>query len=77
MKLYDESSNTNSIGSNNYFVSFNKENEIFKDLISNYMNEIKIYAKNIGIDIDNNSNINQSNIFDLIKFRKEEDDEFE
>ena len=77
MKLYDESSNTNSIGSNNYFVSFNKENEIFKDLITNYMQEIKIYAKNNGLDIDNNSNDNQSNIFDLINFRKEEEDEFE
>ena len=77
MKLYDESSNTNSIGSNNYFVSFNKENEIFKDLISNYINEIKIYAKNNGIDIDNNSNDNNSNIFDKINFRKEEEDEFE
>ena len=78
MKLYDESSNTNSIGSNNYFVSFNKENEIFPDLIPNYINEIKIYAKNNGIEIkDNNDDINNTNIFDLIKFRQEEEEEIE
>ena len=78
MKLYDESSNTNSIGSNNYFVSFNKENEIFQDLIPNYINEIKIYAKNNGIEIkDNNEDINNTNIFDLIKFKQDEEEEIE
>ena len=55
MKLYDESSNTNSIGSNNYFVSFNKENVLFQNLIENYINEIKIYAKNNGL-LDNKNN---------------------
>ena len=35
MKLYDESSNTNAIGSNNYFISFNKENELsYLDLLN-------------------------------------------
>ena len=64
MKLYDESSNTNSIGSNNYFVSFNKENEIFQNLIENYVNEIKIYAKNEGIVTQDkeNADINQTNM---------------
>ena len=75
MKLYDESSNTNAIGTNNYFVSFNKENEIFKDLIQNYFSEIKIYAKNNGVDIDNkNSDVN---ILDLINFKKEEEEDIE
>ena len=79
MKLYDESSNTNSIGSNNYFVSFNKENEIFQNLIENYVNEIKIYAKNEGFVTQDkeNADINQTNIFELIKFQPEEEDEME
>ena len=78
MKLYDESSNTNSIGSNNYFVSFNKENVLFQNLIENYINEIKIYAKNNGLlDNKNNDDINLTNIFELIKFQPEEEDEIE
>ena len=79
MKLYDESCNTNSIGSNNYFVSFNKENVLFQNLIENYINEIKIYAKNNGIITDNQNidDINLTNIFDLIKFQPEEEDEIE
>ena len=79
MKLYDESSNTNSIGSNNYFVSFNKENEIFQNLIENYINEIKIYAKDEGLITQDkeNADINQINVFELIKFQPEEEDEME
>ena len=114
MKLYDESSNTNSIGSNNYFVSFNKENEMFQNLIENYINEIKIYAKVNGLIKDDKNNdeknsgdknagekkieeakndetknedinnkekkdedINQKNVFDLINFQPEEEDEME
>ena len=53
MKLYDESSNTNAIGSNNYFISFNKENPIFNDLTNIYENELKEYTKLKEI---NNSN---------------------
>ena len=45
MKLYDESSNTNAIGSNNYFISFNKENPIFNDLTNIYENELKEFTK--------------------------------
>ena len=53
MKLYDESSNTNAIGSNNYFISFNKENPIFNDLTNIYENELKEYTK---LKESNNSN---------------------
>ena len=63
MKLYDESSNTNSIGSNNYFVSFNKENEMFQNLIENYINEIKKYAKENGLIKDDKNN-DEKNIGD-------------
>ena len=45
MKLYDESSNTNVIGANNYFISFNKENEIFKDILKIYEKELEEYIK--------------------------------
>ena len=45
MKLYDESSNSNIIGSNNYFISFNKENKIFNNLIDEYQNELNEYLK--------------------------------
>ena len=45
MKLYDESSNTNAIGSNNYFISFNKENPVFNDLTNIYENELKEFTK--------------------------------
>ena len=52
MKLYDESSNTNIIGSNNYFMSFNKENELFKDILQIYEKELGEY---ISINGRNNS----------------------
>ena len=73
MKLYDESSNTNSVGNNNYFLSFNRENEIFGDLLENYKNELIDYIKiknNVNID----ENLNKDNIFDLIRFEAEEED---
>ena len=53
MKLYDESSNTNVIGSNNYFISFNKENELFKDILQVYEKELEEYLKTKG---DNDEN---------------------
>ena len=53
MKLYDESSNTNAIGSNNYFISFNKENELFKDILQVYEKELEEYLKTKG---DNDEN---------------------
>ena len=34
MKLYDESSNTNINGANNYFMSFNKDNDLFKNILA-------------------------------------------
>ena len=79
MKLYDESSNTNIIGSNNYFISFNRENEIFNNLILNYRNELKNYLKfknNINFE-ENDNNINNDNIFDLVHFEGEEEDDLE
>ena len=44
MKLYDETSNSN-VGSNNYFISFNKENIIFNDLIKEYKVELDQFLK--------------------------------
>ena len=44
MKLYDETSNSNA-GSNNYFISFNKENIIFNDLIKDYQVELDQFLK--------------------------------
>jgi len=72
MKLYDESSNTNIIGTNNYFISFNRENEIFNDLIPNYISELKNYVKKNNMNLDEN-NINDENIFDLIQFEGEDE----
>ena len=78
MKLYDESSNTNFIGSNNYFISFNRENEIFNDLIPNYQNELKNYIKvKNNINLDENSNFNVENIFDYIQFEGEEEEDLD
>ena len=48
MKLYDESSNTNIIGSNNYFMSFNKDNELFQNILPKYENEVEEFMKNRG-----------------------------
>jgi hypothetical protein len=79
MKLYDESSNTNIIGSNNYFISFNRENEIFNNLYENYQNELKNYVKiknNINFD-ENDPNFNGDNIFDLVHFEGEEEDDLD
>ena len=45
MKLYDESSNSNIIGNNNYFISFNKENPIFNGLGKEYKKELDEYLK--------------------------------
>ena len=78
MKLYDESSNTNIIGSNNYFISFNRENEIFNDLIPNYQNELKNYIKDKNnINLDENSNFNGKNIFDFIQFEGEDEEDLD
>ena len=48
MKLYDESSNTNAIGANNYFMSFNKDNELFKNILPTYEKELSEYMKSRG-----------------------------
>ena len=52
MKLYDETSNTNAIGSNNYFMSFNKENELFKDILQIYEKDLDEYIKLKGDNDD-------------------------
>ena len=52
MKLYDETSNTNAIGSNNYFISFNKENELFKDILQVYEKDLDEYIKSKGDNED-------------------------
>ena len=57
MKLYDETSNSNTIGSNNYFISFNKENTIFNDLEKEYKNELEEYFKIKEKKEDNESKI--------------------
>ena len=77
MKLYDESSNSNVIGSNNYFISFNKENEIFNELIPNYIKELKQYikAKN-NLDLDQ-MKIKDDAIFDMVHFEGEEEDDLD
>ena len=55
MKLYDQNCNNNVTEGNNYFTSFNKENDIFNDLINIHQNEMLEYFNN------NNININQIN----------------
>ena len=68
MKLYDESSNTNVIGANNYFISFNKENEIFKDILKIYEKELEEYIKlNKEIKNENNDKL-------LLKMEENEDE---
>ena len=52
MKLYDETSNTNAIGSNNYFMSFNKENELFKNILQTYEKDLDEYIKSKGDNDD-------------------------
>ena len=69
MKLYDESSNTNVIGSNNYFISFNKENVIFNDLIENYQNELNEFLK-----IKDNINGDKKEEIKMINFEGKEED---
>ena len=71
MKLYDESSNTNIIGSNNYFMSFNKENELFKDILQIYEKELEEYIKSKGEGDNNNGNDNE----DKKLFKLEENEE--
>ena len=53
MKLYDQNCNNNLTEGNNYFISFNKENNIFNDLINIHQKEMIEYFNN------NNININQ------------------
>ena len=77
MKLYDESSNSNVIGSNNYFISFNKENEIFNELIPNYIKELKHYIKDKNnLDLDQ-MKIKDDAIFDMVHFEGEEEDDLD
>ena len=77
MKLYDESSNSNIIGSNNYFISFNKENEIFNELIPNYIKELKHYIKEKNnLDLDQ-MKIKDDAIFDMVHFEGEEEDDLD
>ena len=45
MKLYDESSNTNINGANNYFMSFNKDNDLFKNILATYEKELSEWMK--------------------------------
>ena len=73
MKLYDESSNTNAIGSNNYFISFNKENIIFNNLIYNYEDELNEYLKIKG----NLNEENKNKEIKMLKIESEEDIESE
>ena len=74
MKLYDESGNTNNMGINNYFISFNRENEIFNGLMENYMKELKEYIKvKNSLNLDE-SRWNYEDIFNMIQFVGEEDD---
>ena len=68
MKLYDESSNTNAIGSNNYFISFNKENELFKDILPIFEKELEEYLRTKG---ENNKENEEKN---LLKMEENEDD---
>ena len=68
MKLYDESSNTNVIGSNNYFISFNKENELFRDISQIYEKELEDYLREKG---ENNKENEDKN---LLKMDDNEDD---
>ena len=68
MKLYDESSNTNVIGSNNYFISFNKENELFRDISQIYEKELEEYLRTKG---ENNKENEDKN---LLKMDDNEDD---
>ena len=67
MKLYDESSNTNIIGSNNYFISFNKENELFKDISQIYEKEYDEYIKVQG-------SINEKEERKLLKMEENEEE---
>ena len=69
MKLYDETSNSNA-GSNNYFISFNKENIIFNDLIKEYQVELDQFLnikekkeKDIK-NSNNNSKIGEEEVID-------------
>ena len=68
MKLYDESSNTNAIGSNNYFISFNKENKLFKAILPIYEKELEEYLRTKG---ENNKENEDKN---LLKMEENEDD---
>ena len=68
MKLYDESSNTNAIGSNNYFISFNKENELFKDILQIYEKELEGYLKTKGENTKDNEGKN------FLKMEENEDE---
>ena len=74
MKLYDESGNTNNMGINNYFISFNRENEIFNGLMENYIKELKQYIKvKNSLSLDE-SQLKNEDIFNMIQFIGEEDD---
>ena len=70
MKLYDESSNTNIIGANNYFISFNKENEIFKDILNIYEKELEEYLKT-------NKDVKNENEDKLLLKMEENEDEID
>ena len=75
MKLYDESSNSNAIGSENYFCSFNQENEIFKNLAINYNQEMEEYLKTQsekGITNDLENIENEEEAINLIDKENEE-----
>ena len=61
MKLYDQNCNNNLTDGNNYFVSFNKENDIFNDLINVHQNEMLNFFSNNNINI-NQQLINENNI---------------
>ena len=61
MKLYDQNCNNNLTDGNNYFVSFNKENDIFNDLINVHQNEMLNFFSNNNINI-NQQLINENNM---------------
>ena len=76
MKLYDESSNTNIIGSNNYFMSFNKDNELFKDILQIYEKELEEYIRINGVNNTGNKN-EEGKLFKLEGNEEEIDSEEE
>ena len=71
MKLYDQNCNNNLADGSNYFVSFNRENDIFNDLINTHQNEMVTFFSN------NNININQQLVIENNIENEENNDKME